>query len=93
MGLAGLDRFRPRSLIMALAGLAMFGMGVSTGWRARALAKRLAAEWGPPRCRQCGYDLRGSLAGRCPECGAPWTTAPDAEPPSPAARPPATRGT
>lgn len=25
----------------------------------------------PPRCRRCGYDLRGNVSGACPECGAP----------------------
>jgi len=23
-------------------------------------------------CRECGYDLRSSVRGICPECGAPW---------------------
>ena len=23
----------------------------------------------PGRCRRCGYDLRGNISGRCPECG------------------------
>lgn len=28
--------------------------------------------WGEPeRCIRCDYDLRGSHAGRCPECGTP----------------------
>lgn len=22
------------------------------------------------RCRRCGYDMRGNVSGRCPECGA-----------------------
>lgn len=22
-----------------------------------------------PRCRKCGYDLRGNISGICPECG------------------------
>lgn len=26
-------------------------------------------------CRQCGYDLRGSTSGICPECGTPSATA------------------
>ncbi len=25
----------------------------------------------PPRCEQCGYDLRYNTSGRCPECGTP----------------------
>ena len=24
---------------------------------------------GPPKCDKCGYDLRGQLLARCPECG------------------------
>lgn len=28
------------------------------------------------RCHACGYDLRGSVAARCPECGARWRDAP-----------------
>lgn len=23
-----------------------------------------------PACKECGYDLRGSVSGVCPECGA-----------------------
>ena len=25
----------------------------------------------PGKCVACGYDLRGNISGRCPECGAP----------------------
>lgn len=32
------------------------------------------------RCAACGYDLRGTPTGRCPECG--WLTASAAEPTS-----------
>ncbi len=27
---------------------------------------------GRPKCRQCGYDLRGQQTPRCPECGTPF---------------------
>ncbi len=30
-----------------------------------------------PTCEQCGYDLRGTIANRCPECG--WTMNADFE--------------
>ncbi len=26
----------------------------------------------PPFCIQCGYNLTGSVSGRCPECGTPF---------------------
>jgi hypothetical protein len=32
-----------------------------------------AASVGRPRCRSCGYDLRGNTSGRCPECGTATT--------------------
>ena len=28
----------------------------------------------PPVCLTCGYDLRGSTSGRCPECGQSFTS-------------------
>jgi hypothetical protein len=40
----------------------------------RRIAERLAAErelGRLPACLQCGYDLRGTAGGRCPECGTP----------------------
>ena len=27
---------------------------------------------GPLICGECGYDLRGNVTGRCPECGSVW---------------------
>jgi hypothetical protein len=36
----------------------------------RDLREQLAKR-GVPICIPCGYDLRGSVSGRCPECGAP----------------------
>ncbi len=34
-------------------------------WRDRASA------YDPGQCRVCGYNLRGSVSGVCPECGTP----------------------
>lgn len=31
---------------------------------------RKAAGWREFRCERCGFDLRGSTNGQCPECGA-----------------------
>lgn len=40
----------------------------------RALTGMLARS-GYPVCERCGYDLRGSLSGHCPECGMSPTAA------------------
>ena len=31
---------------------------------------------GSAHCTNCGYDLRGNVSGRCPECGTPVDNAP-----------------
>ena len=36
---------------------------------------RFEADLKPGCCSRCEYDLRGNLEPRCPECGAPVTTA------------------
>jgi hypothetical protein len=36
----------------------------------RALRRELVSQ-GVPICIPCGYDLRGNVSGRCPECGVP----------------------
>jgi len=45
--------------------------------RREARAARWAAEG---KCRGCGYDLRGSASGRCPECGDEFSPQPAASP-------------
>lgn len=35
---------------------------------------RRAARMASGHCVKCGYDLRGDVSGRCPECGEPKTT-------------------
>ena len=37
----------------------------------RASLRRQLVEQGVPICLRCGYDLRGQLEPRCPECGTP----------------------
>jgi hypothetical protein len=42
----------------------------------RAMRKEIAAAFRgrqPPFCMRCGYDLRGSGSGRCPECGSDFS--------------------
>ncbi len=42
----------------------------------RVLRERLIAE-GTIVCRRCGYDLRGQIEQRCPECGNPFSLTPE----------------
>lgn len=55
----------PLSAAIGVTGLAMYG-----GRRAR-----------PGCCEQCGYDLRGNVSNRCPECGEEFHLAGTALPP------------
>ena len=50
------------------------GKSYKLGWCSR--CKRLrcfVVERKPPapKCHKCGYNLRGNVSGRCPECGQP----------------------
>jgi len=38
----------------------------------RASLRKMASQRGVPICVSCGYDLRGQIERRCPECGAPF---------------------
>lgn len=38
--------------------------------KAQSIVRRRLNELGHPTCMQCGFDLRGTDEGRCPECGA-----------------------
>ncbi len=44
--------------------------------------RRQLQERGIPICLSCGYDLRGQLTPRCPECGTAFDEALIAQPPS-----------
>ncbi len=41
----------------------------------RVFLRQYLAERGYPLCAHCGYNLRGQLEHRCPECGAPFDVA------------------
>ena len=64
-------------LAMLASAVALGGILVSVesrllfraGWQ-RSLRRQLV-ERGVPICLACGYDLRGQLEPRCPECGTP----------------------
>ena len=51
--------------IIASAPPAVFVLLAAWNWQKRR-GRRLAG-----LCAACGYDLRGSDSGRCPECGSP----------------------
>lgn len=55
------DAFAMIDLPLWIPGL-LFGFGTWWGWR----RTRLLEPW---QCRGCGYDVRGVVGGRCPECG------------------------
>jgi len=52
--------------ILAAGGLVLMVAFVAIAWR-RARERR--RRWKQDLCKECGYDLRGSVE-RCPECGA-----------------------
>ncbi|MDM8006961.1 MAG: hypothetical protein QUV05_12555 [Phycisphaerae bacterium] len=64
----------PHLLMTTLIGAAAggcFGLAIQLCWRKpcqRYLREQLAAK-GVPICIECGYDLRGQVDPRCPECG------------------------
>ena len=44
-------------------------LGIVTGWLAGRLLFPPKVIYPPGKCQHCGYDLRGSESGKCPECG------------------------
>ncbi len=40
-------------------------------WILYVRSRQPAANPGPPRCENCGYNLTGNVSGVCPECGRP----------------------
>ncbi len=63
-----------RNLLDLLIGLLLLGLfTVVVAWLLRHRAVAMLRErliWlGIPLCRHCGYDLRGQIEPRCPECG------------------------
>jgi hypothetical protein len=48
--------------------LAWYWLPVASGGRPLGMSD-------PPLCMKCGYNLRGNVSGRCPECGTPVTAA------------------
>lgn len=43
----------------------VLGAAIIAPWPVRRLRRNLGT------CRTCGYNLRGNISGRCPECGTP----------------------
>ncbi len=71
-------------------GVVLMIAAIVLGWRkmkeieAKELATfvvQLQAQGRPPHCFACGYDLKGSVADHCPECGEklPWLGEPVAQ--------------
>jgi len=59
-------------MLLSCGGICGLGYGLRVwlilGLIRRSLREQLSAR-GVPICVECGYDLRGSETGRCPECG------------------------
>ena len=73
-----LSGFLSQPLIVAIPlGLLIgFALGFLALWLSRKAIRRrlhrLILEAGIPICIKCGYDLRGQVEPRCPECGTPF---------------------
>jgi hypothetical protein len=64
----------PHPVVGKIAWLLVFMLALATGmWVLRPLVRRSLREQlvakGVPICVACGYDLRGQIEPRCPECG------------------------
>jgi hypothetical protein len=55
-----------RLTVRTARGTVRLGPGM---WNVRQLGEALKRTLPPAPCGTCGYDLRGNVSGRCPECG------------------------
>ncbi len=64
-------------VILALQfGLAIIVLfGIFAGWLCGRLLFPPKVIYPTGKCQHCGYDLRGSESGKCPECGKPYEEA------------------
>jgi hypothetical protein len=81
--LAIVDRFTPiaprDAVALVLAGSAALAIFIGCLWHRRLTRRRLRVELtklGQAICLECGYDLRGQVESRCPECGRAFDRAP-----------------
>ena len=64
------DRIDIRTALLDLLIVPLVLVGAWTASRGR---RRRAARAASGHCVKCGYDLRGDVSGRCPECAEPRT--------------------
>lgn len=62
-----------QNCMLYLVGIPMWSLVLVTGGPCARLWYRDRRR-APERCAKCGYDLRGSVTGVCPECGAGATS-------------------
>ena len=61
---------RPVSIGSVAVPVGVWGLSIALGvWEVRRTIRRKTADDLAPRCRRCGYSLRGLPNDRCPECG------------------------
>jgi len=58
-------------LVAGVGGITVLGIYTFRRRIQRSLRQQLNAR-GTPVCLKCGYDLRGQVDARCPECGTPF---------------------
>ena len=61
-------------LQVALQGAVVMPLALGGAWLASRPKRRRGERLAANRCLNCGYDLRASASGICPECGQPTTT-------------------
>jgi len=68
--------YLPSGAILPLAPMVPLLCGLPPLWLSkkatRRKLRRMMVEAGVPICLKCGYDLRGQVTPRCPECGTPF---------------------